>query len=607
MAKVNAAFKHDIYRFIHKPIRESDKKFARLFLERFVFGMQRQFENAHAKIDLLPELWDPAKTPQPRYLKDIVGFTAELDNITNDISDADLRRLIRLAVPLWKEKGLEVGYRNIIRLFTGKNSRTFNWFDFRLIVGEAILGQDELGTDMWAISTPNVTATNPSGNVVLLLTFEGNTFDRSINDNQTEFHGSGSFFQQGPVTGSEQYLRLFGAGALRVFCSSIFDFSNDLTIELFFRTNIAQNRVLYSKTDGSKVIEIRLRSDTNQIIYTLNDGSSVFTETLAAVSDIDDNTWRHLALIIDRTNNTSRLYFNSNEATAGLDISTMGDLTIVADQFVGASGISVDRYAGDLDNVRISLSAQYDLTQGFIPVPSATFIEYRQEELDEFYTDIRVVDNGDLNRVLVKRILNLMRPPSERIRTIFIQFFESFEFGKGELRTVTGSASVNTTTEVLQLPALSVEEADVTGASDFQDIVLQVKVKITSGSTFAVRFHIQDTQNYFLATMDVANDEFKVFKVVAGVSTQLGVTNTSNIVLNTFYVLSIITDFNDLLGNTMIKVLLDSSVVNQVVDDTFDKGSWAVETLSGTTAEVDQIEMFTMPLETDYIQPNEVI
>lgn len=103
MAKVDPNFRHEIYRFIHKPLRDADQKQGRQFLERYIFAFQRQMETAFEKISKLTELYDPAKTPQPRYLKDIVGFTAELDAITNDITDEDLRKLISLAVALWKE------------------------------------------------------------------------------------------------------------------------------------------------------------------------------------------------------------------------------------------------------------------------------------------------------------------------------------------------------------------------------------------------------------------------------------------------------------------------------------------------------------------------
>ena len=104
MAKIDQDFPHDIFKFIHKPIREADRKDGRNFVERFLIGKQSIFEDTQKKIQTLGTLLDPELTPQPRLLKDHVGFTRELNNITNDITDNDLRKLISLAVALWKQK-----------------------------------------------------------------------------------------------------------------------------------------------------------------------------------------------------------------------------------------------------------------------------------------------------------------------------------------------------------------------------------------------------------------------------------------------------------------------------------------------------------------------
>lgn len=74
-------------------------------------------------------------------MKDHVGFTKELNNITQDLTEADLRKLISVGIPIWNEKGTEPGYQDIVRIFTGKSVRVFNWFDFRLIVGEKAFGE----------------------------------------------------------------------------------------------------------------------------------------------------------------------------------------------------------------------------------------------------------------------------------------------------------------------------------------------------------------------------------------------------------------------------------------------------------------------------------
>lgn len=277
MPKINPTFPHDIYRFIHKPIRDADRSDGGRFLERYSMAFQRQFEAAYAKMSGLLDLYDPAKTPQPRLLKNIVGFTRELDSITNDLTDADLRKLISLAVPLWKKKGLEVGYRDIIRLFTGKNSRTFNWFDFRYIVGEQSLAQEELGEDSWIISQPLVFGSTPLGTVVGLWSFEQNLRDGSVTRNDATAHGPAYFYSPSPLGGSAYYLGLAGDGAISVGNSSKYDFSGSFTVEMFLRSGTSQDAVLFSKSDGTRTVEIRFNSAANTVSYLLDDGVNQYT------------------------------------------------------------------------------------------------------------------------------------------------------------------------------------------------------------------------------------------------------------------------------------------------------------------------------------------
>ena len=73
MAKINPDFQHDIYKFLHRPLRELDKKKGKNFLERFLVGKQNEFENMQARIKTLSTLNDPAtiRADLLIYLKDI--------------------------------------------------------------------------------------------------------------------------------------------------------------------------------------------------------------------------------------------------------------------------------------------------------------------------------------------------------------------------------------------------------------------------------------------------------------------------------------------------------------------------------------------------------
>ena len=159
------------------------------------------------------------------------------------------------------------------------------------------------------------------------------------------------------------------------------------------------------------------------------------------------------------------------------------------------------------------------------------------------------------------------------------------------------------------MPAGAVEIADVTGADDFKDIVLQVRGRIDPGDEFSIRFMVQDSNNYYLFKMRSDNQTLELFKVVGGVPTSLAAPVPGEIFNQTFYVLSVITDFNTTTSETLIKCFHDSNEVFNLLDPTFEKGTWGVEAGSavGTEIRLSEIEMFLLPLEFDIIEPNQVI
>lgn len=142
-----------LYRALIRPIREADYKDGKEFLKRFYIGIQQTHNDI---AELVASVWDnhnpeTCSSDLLIYLKDIVGFDVEYDHITSRLSVADLRRLISLAVPLWKERFSEIGIVNLIRLLTGKNAVFYNWFYYRSILGETYLTEEQLGYDHWII------------------------------------------------------------------------------------------------------------------------------------------------------------------------------------------------------------------------------------------------------------------------------------------------------------------------------------------------------------------------------------------------------------------------------------------------------------------------
>lgn len=143
----------DLYESLIRPIRDQDREVGALFVKRFLERPQYWRDWVEARIQKLPELMDPELCREDLldYLLAIVGFTRVYDNIISRLDADTKRKLIRLAAPLWKRLYTELGAEVTIRLLTGKTPYIRNWFDFRTIVGEVILGEEQLGFDFWVI------------------------------------------------------------------------------------------------------------------------------------------------------------------------------------------------------------------------------------------------------------------------------------------------------------------------------------------------------------------------------------------------------------------------------------------------------------------------
>lgn len=145
-----------MYPFLPENIREADQKDGAQFVERFLNGPQGVWNGIDSGIRSLPDMWSITKCEDRflPYLKWIVGWTSELDNITDDLDAATLRRLIATSVPFWKIRGTEDALIEILRLTTAARVRVWTWFDLRFILGETGMSEEHQGHDPWLLSLP---------------------------------------------------------------------------------------------------------------------------------------------------------------------------------------------------------------------------------------------------------------------------------------------------------------------------------------------------------------------------------------------------------------------------------------------------------------------
>lgn len=151
-------FPHDIYSFLIESIRQTDRDYGRELILRWLASAQSEFEDTYARIQSLLDLFDVEKTKSKTlpFLKWIVGFTGKLDYVTTGLSEAELRRLIKSAVPMWKKKGTEFGLAQTIEWATTRKPQIVNYFDFRVLIDEVEIGRDGLGYDPWLIDVPGM-------------------------------------------------------------------------------------------------------------------------------------------------------------------------------------------------------------------------------------------------------------------------------------------------------------------------------------------------------------------------------------------------------------------------------------------------------------------
>jgi phage tail-like protein len=143
----------NMYNFLMRSLRDADQRNGNQFVERLFTGPQAAWQTTHDIVEDIKDLWSVTDCPDEylQYLKRIVGWTPDLDSITDGLSYDQLRRLIAVSVQLWKKRGSENTMTDLLRLLTGKRTRLFNWFDLRFILGEIELEYDNEGLDPWLL------------------------------------------------------------------------------------------------------------------------------------------------------------------------------------------------------------------------------------------------------------------------------------------------------------------------------------------------------------------------------------------------------------------------------------------------------------------------
>lgn len=146
--------KLDMYSFLIKPIRDQDIQAGKEFVRRFLLGGQAVWQMTIEKIESIKKLWSITECPDEflQYLKRIVGWTPDLDKITEGLNYATLRRLIAVSVPIWKTRSTETSIIDVLYTIVPGRARLWSWFDLRWVLDITIISEEHQGRDPWVLA-----------------------------------------------------------------------------------------------------------------------------------------------------------------------------------------------------------------------------------------------------------------------------------------------------------------------------------------------------------------------------------------------------------------------------------------------------------------------
>jgi hypothetical protein len=230
-------------------------------------------------------------------------------------------------------------------------------------------------------------------------------------------------------------------------------------------------------------------------------------------------------------------------------------------------------------------------------------------EHEEYQSNVRIVDDGTLDKTLVKNLLKLTRSCSERISITYIKFLDLFNVDdykakwterSGDMVVSSGTAKLEDTTAeeaayVTEfLPTITTLEKHV--------IYFRTKVNCVNNYIAGIEFRSDGTgDNCFVVYFDPEHQQMVFHRVISGSKSNFN-----------YYDCSLIGLHNDLwyglrldLQYPYIKVHLDGSLIFDISDSTYYQGTFGFFAEQDSTIEVDEVEMFELPIETDSIGINE--
>jgi hypothetical protein len=235
---------------------------------------------------------------------------------------------------------------------------------------------------------------------------------------------------------------------------------------------------------------------------------------------------------------------------------------------------------------------------------------------DETMSDIRIVDNGTLDRELIRLMVNFFKPGGEKVTIYWIDFLDMFTTDGDESQwTSVESGAPTVVGGTYQLIDDGVVEESVISVNDSEEwtdylVYFRARFTQTSGVS-SVRFFYLDSTNYYRLEFDVSSNEMELSVVVAGSTTSLSTysfsTHSQTLVDDVYYGVRVVCENLSVPTDTTISVWVDGSErinVATSVASRQTKGKISIRHEANATIEVSEVELFQIPMDSNLIGLN---
>ena len=238
---------------------------------------------------------------------------------------------------------------------------------------------------------------------------------------------------------------------------------------------------------------------------------------------------------------------------------------------------------------------------------------------DQQRFNVRIVDDGTLNKTVVKDLVKLTRPSGERVEISYIRFLDLFQVDDDNSQWAnetdpfsTGDSASKSAVDsgtMIVTPTVAGERAaafvSLSAAVDWTNYVTTWRIK---GLDTRCIFYRTSNGDLYYTELEVSTNNMRLRKIVAGVDTSLGadvdmlVTLGLELESNVFYAIRVAAVTEG--GSTRITVFFESNLVFSVLDASHAAGAIGFGHDTSGTVELDEAELFFNPLFVEVIDIN---